>query len=312
MFDERPPPNEAALILRALKTMALADDAFDPRERHFLEINQRLFDLDLDLDALPPIDVDDLAAGITAPELRATLVQRLVVMAMLDEIVHPGELALLRRIASALAVDEPAIETMQRLVEGRLRVLAFDLGRRTFGPATLRRAWSEDGIAGMWRLARSALRLPDEALHERYQHLGSYPQGSLGRLFYEHCSRNEFKLPGDRGGPPPHLVFHDLGHVLAGYDTDPLGEVQMGGFEAGYMREDSFSNTLLVLFLFHLGINVAPGEQPPARGLFDLDRFIAAYRRGRAMRVDLRAWDPWPFMDQPLPKVRDYLEIPAA
>jgi hypothetical protein len=33
------------------------------------------------------------------------------------------------------------------------------------------------------------------------------------------------------------------------------------------------------------------------------------YRLGRKLSVDLRGWDPWPYMDQPLAKVRAELGV---
>lgn len=313
VFDLVPPADVAPWMLRALKAVALADDDFDPRERRFLEVNRQLFglagDADHDAATIAAAEPEEVAAAIPDPALRRDLMQRLVVMSALDEAIHPGELELLRRFAAALAVDEPAIAAMQRFARGRIRLLALDLGRRSFVSTKIRDLVRDEGLGGAWKVAKSVLGVGDRALAERYKTLAVYPAGSLGRAFHEHCMRSGFKLPGERGAAPEVLVFHDLGHVLAGYGTDPAGEVEMGGFEAGYMGEDGFSVTLLVLLLFHLGADVAPGTSP-SRGAFDVDRFAAAYRRGRSMTVDLRAWDPWPFMDQPVAKVADYLSIP--
>ena len=41
---------------------------------------------------------------------------------------------------------------------------------------------------------------------------------------YDHFRENDFKFPGELGGMP--LPFHDIGHVLAGYGTDPQSEIQ--------------------------------------------------------------------------------------
>lgn len=311
MFDLVPPPEVAPWMLRALKSLALADGTFDPRERRFLEVNRQLFGITEDLASIAAATPEEVAAAIVDDGLRRDLLKRLVVMSALDEQIHPGELALLRRYAIAFSVDEPAIDAMQRYASGRIRLLAIDLGRRAHRAARIKAVWADDGVAGLWKIAKSVLGVGDRALADRYAALAAYPRESLGRAFHEHCLRNGFKLPGEKGAPPEMLVFHDLGHVLTGYSTEPEGEVEMGGFEAGYMGEEGFAVTLLVLLLFHLGADVAPGTSP-TRGAFDVDRFAAAYRRGRALTVDLRSWDPWPFMDQPVGKVAEFLQIAPA
>ena len=46
------------------------------------------------------------------------------------------------------------------------------------------------------------------------------------------------------------------------------------------------------------------------KGLLDIDRFEEAYRRGRALKVNLLEWDPWPHMaKRPLAGVRDELGL---
>ena len=72
--------------------------------------------------------------------------------------------------------------------------------------------------------------------------------------------RTSSHCPAKRGCSRPSF-FHDLGHVLTGYHTDAPGEIQMTGFEAGYMREDGFSAVMLGLILFHYGMR-PQGSKP--------------------------------------------------
>ncbi|MCA9661513.1 MAG: hypothetical protein KC486_24450 [Myxococcales bacterium] len=314
MFDARPAVEIGEAMVRGLMGLAVSDDDLDPRERRFLEINHELLEIPVPLDDLKPATPAEVAAIVTSPEHRRDLMQRLVVMTALDEVIHPEELRLLRLYAAAMDVDEPAVDAMQRLVEGRKRLVALDVAR---GGGRVRQAISEwqgrgdEGrrLGGVWKLARTLLGGADKRLAERYRRLAEFPQGSLGRAFYEHCMANGYGLPGERGGTPERLIFHDLGHILADYPTDTFGEVQMGGFESGYMGEDGFSATLLVLLSFHLGVDSDAGGTT-THGAFNLDRYMRAFQRGKAMKLDLRAWDPWPFMDRPIAQVRAFLEIP--
>ena len=73
-------------ILRALKTIALADGIFESRQREFVEKHQKDFGLDTNLDALAPISPDELAAAIPNSDTRLAIVQRMVIVALLDEV----------------------------------------------------------------------------------------------------------------------------------------------------------------------------------------------------------------------------------
>ena len=84
----------------------------------------------------------------------------------------------------------------------------------------------------------------------------------------------------------------------------------MGGFEAGYMGDDGFSVTLLVMYFLHLGANVVPGSEPH-KGAFDLTAFAAAFARGRQLNRDLRYWDAWEAMHLPLAAARELIGLSA-
>jgi hypothetical protein len=147
----------------------------------------------------------------------------------------------------------------------------------------------------------------DPQLAARYQALASCASDSLGRAFYQHFRDNDFKFPGELGGMP--LIFHDLGHVLAGYGTDPQGEIQQAAFQAGFARHDGFTFLLFGILQFHLGLRVTPIAQGH-RNLFDVPRVIEALARGAACTVDLSAgYDLLANKDRPLSEVRAELGI---
>ena len=79
---------EGLIVVRALYTVALADGALDERERLYLEMHRdllgRVAQKALDLDRLEPIDPADVGAVLTGKGQREALVQRLVIMTMLD------------------------------------------------------------------------------------------------------------------------------------------------------------------------------------------------------------------------------------
>jgi len=305
-----PTPEQAPFALRALKTVALASGELDPQERRFLEIACEVLGTPHDVDALAPISPEELAAAIEDPEVREALVQRMVVMAMMDGDIDRAEIAAVEAFARALAVSEPALRTMTLYVSNHHKLLAFDLARRSFAPERIKAIWREEGLAGLWKVVKAGLGATNPAMAARFHALAELPEGTLGRALFEFYRENGFTAPGEKYGPPDNILFHDLGHVLGGYPTDPSGEVRIAGFQAGYLGEGAFFMTQFIMLLFHLGANIRPGVTA-TRGMFDLDAFRREFLRGRQVKVNLLHWDPWPHMARPIAEVRAELGVPA-
>lgn len=89
--------------------------------------------------------------------------------------------------------------------------------------------------------------------------LDGLPQGSLGRVFADHCrSRNLdpnlVRVPPDDeiGWVLNHLYqTHDLWHVITGWDNDLPGEVGLGTFYAGQFGSPAFFGMMLALIFLN-------------------------------------------------------------
>ena len=298
----------AHAALRALNTVALASGPLDPGEAALLAQHAELFEASSE--GLTAIEPESLAAAVTDPAERASLVQRLVLMAMSSGSLDSDKIAVVRSLAKALRVNEPAIHQMEMFLADRIKLLAFDLGRRSFVGTKIKRVWREEGIRGLLEIGRAVRGVPDPERAARYEALGDLPEGTLGKVMHTHLRDNGYALPGEEKGTPEVLLFHDLGHALTGFGTSPEEELRMAGFEAGYMGEDGFSITVFALFQFHLGAALAPGAEPTT-GRFALAPYRDAFHLGQACREDLRWWDPWPHFAQPVPEVRATLGLPA-
>ena len=120
-----------------------------------------------------------------------------------------------------------------------------------------------------------------------------------------------FGFPGERGGIPESIAYHDVGHVLTGYGTDPEGEIQQGAFQAGNRRQDGFVFLQFVLLHFHQGVKVTPVADA-STGLFDPARVLGAVHRGARCTVDItHQWDYWRFMMLPLADARQAIGLEA-
>lgn len=300
-----PSPEQAYWGLRAMKTVALADGALGESERHLMGAIQRVFGTTHPLDQLDPIAPADLARALPDPQIRRQLINGLIVMSLIDRKASSQEAALLEEFAKALEVTAPEVKDLRHMVNREIVQLRFDLTRRFWLREKVREIWRHEGLRGIYKFVRGLMgKYEDAALAARYQALEHYPPGSLGRSYWEYCRTNGFALPGERGGAPEPILFHDCAHVLSGYDTTPDGEVQVACFSAGFQGRDPFVFVFFVLLQFHLGVRMTPITQART-GCFDPEKALIAIRRGAAMYIDLNnGWDYWPVMGDQVEELR--------
>jgi hypothetical protein len=276
-----------------------------------------LLGTDLDVEALPEIEPATLAEHIESPELARQLVRGMVVMSLAVGPATPAQSALIARFAGALGVDEPATRAIEHLAHKEMVRFVLDLHRRSNLRDYIDNQYRQKG--GIFGVVKGLLDFRgvthDGALAARYRALGELPRETLGHAFFQHYHANGFAFPGEEGGFPEGALFHDLGHVLAGYDITPEGELQIACFQAGYRRNENAFFTILFAVLIHTaGVNVAPMPMPKHLGRIgegDLaERMLDALRRGAQMTVDLGAdWDFWPQLARPLQDVRADLGV---
>jgi len=306
-----PARHERLFVLRALKSLALADGSLHPEELRMLEVARDLFGLADDLEELDCITPEEVAAGITNPKIRLALIQRMIVLSTLDTEVSEAEVELIERFRVALEVEERTVHNLRQLTQGHIRPMAFDLGRRSFVPKKIKSIWSEAGLRGIWKLAKPLLEIEDPVLAKKFEDLGNLDSGTFGYQLHDHFVSNGFLYPGQAKGSPASMLFHDATHVLAGFDTDPKGELLTAGFQAGYMGEDGLVMFMMIACFFQLGLEpLAKLRGVPAyKGQLNVDTFRDAFVRGKHVNRNLTFWDPWPHMGQSIEIVRDGLNI---
>jgi uncharacterized tellurite resistance protein B-like protein len=308
-----PPPELIPYGLRAMKMVAMADGTFGEAERGLLRTMQELVGVKHDLDALRPIEPEELATHLVEPGLRRQIVRGMIILSIIDGEASAEEARVVERFARALGVESPDLAALRRIADGHLVVARFDIARRFFAREKMTEMTRQKGLA--W-LARSVATLAgvaeDRATAARYRALERAPAGSLGRAYFDFTAHNQFSFPGEKGAPPEAVIYHDLTHVLSGYGTDPAGEMQVLAFHAGCRREehDPFAFLMFGIAEFHLGLGMSPVASP-SKGMFDPPRVLRALQRGRACTIDpTHGWDPWPVMDRSLAELRADYQIP--
>ena len=306
-----PSPEQAYWGLRAIKTVALADGTLDDSELHMMECIQQIFGTTFSQEELAPIAPADLALALPDPQIRRQLVNGLIVMSLIDREASSQEADLVEQFAQALEVNAPEVKDLRYLLKGEILQLRLDLVRRFWLRDKVKEIWNTEGIRGLYKFVRGMIgKYEDTALAARYQALEHYPPGSLGRSHWEYCRTNGFALPGEKGGAPEPILFHDCAHLLSGYGTDPEEEVQVACFSAGFQRRDPFTFVFFVLLQFHVGIRMTPITKART-GLFNPEKAMIALRRGAAMNVDLNnGWDYWPVMGEQVEDLRRRYNVP--
>lgn len=225
-----PSPEHAYWGLRAMKTVAMADGVLDASEHHMLESIQRIFGTTHDLEQLALITPTELARAFPDPQLRKQLAQRLVIMTLIDEKASSKEADHVEQFSQALEVDVPEVRNLRHVLKGELLQLRLDLVRRFWLRPKVNEAWNKEGIRGLSKFVRGMMgRYENKELAARYRALEHYPSGSLGRSYWEYCHKNGFALPGEKGGAPEQILFHDCAHVLSGYGTAPAAVQHSAG-----------------------------------------------------------------------------------
>jgi ubiquinone biosynthesis protein Coq4 len=172
-------------------------------------------------------------------------------------------------------------------------LLRIDVARRSFLGKRFEGYVRQEGIRGIAQILSTFAGVENVALSSKYRALASYPEGTLGRGYFDFLQRNQFGLPGEKGGAPEPIVFHDCVHVLAEYDTTPEEEVQVVSFQAGFQKYDPFFTMMFVVAQFHLGIRISPVASTTKMAI-DPDAMWRAFKRGTKCTRDLSdAWNPW-------------------
>ena len=249
------------------------------------------------------ISPSQLAEALPGPEKRRQATEFLVLMPFLPMKVSAARVAQVEAFAEALGVRCDTLRDLRLVCDGRLGRWAVSYGRRTLA------AYQPSGAFAQLKLAASALTqfVGNKKVAARYSALQALPEGTLGRTFYDFYRDRSFPLPGEKKSFTELTVSHDLTHILAGYNTDKSGEVNLAGIEAGMSPTDlGFEMLLEVILLFHMGESrIAGGLVEPGRGHFHPEQVMQAVRRGFQLKTDLiGGWDYWQDMEETVESLR--------
>jgi hypothetical protein len=262
-----------------------------------------------EIDALPRSTPSDLRNAVGTGALGEYALRCLTVMAFVDGVLDAGKIDAVLGYAAALGIDTDYLNEIAASAKGKLQWALADMVRANMESIT--GAHWADGDALAWLLPYRDGQA-DQALEARFEALGELPKESFGRAFCDFYKSNGYLFPGNPQALNEHFaVSHDSTHVLAGYTTDPRGELLTSTFTAAMHDDHPMSGHILpVIYSWHLGIKINDVAQS-AQGALDPAAFWHAWERGGKTRIDLfgRDWDFWTWAPRPIAALRaEYID----
>jgi hypothetical protein len=246
-------------------------------------------------------------------KIRSYLLHASILFSAINGIPTEEKYKRVKEIAKELGEDSANLEILALLVKGKLLRLRRKLMSQFWAVKKLKVQIQVEGPKAIFIFISSNFFkiYKKKSLAAKYQALDSYPSGSLGKEYANYIHKNNFSFPGEKGAASEIITFHDLSHILSGYNTSPNEEVLAASFMAGYMRNDECNILMFVLLQFHLGIRVTPGAKAE-QGHFNVKAVLCALQRGASMNLDLTdGWDYWTVMGEQVEKLRNLYNIPS-
>ncbi len=294
---------EALAVLGAMRAVAapIHNGVQSAGERLVAGAAAHVFEVPIDADTPAPANPQMLAAAVADVDHRQLALELLILVPYGDHTVDGDAVGAVDAYADALGIDAHALADLHKVRKHHINRLLLDYGRRQLGHLGPDQGHTAPAMRTL--LATMHQYVGDKSVAARYQALSNGEPGTLGRELYDFYRARGFPLPGERHSLSETLIAHDCCHILAGFNTDGTGEINVAGFEAGMRKTDfGFEMLMEVLLDFELGISLGGGAIGfvPKTGELDPDTVMVGIRRGLDCTVDLLGpdWNLWAVADQ--------------
>ena len=265
----------------------------------------------IDPDAITPVTPAELALAVGSPEVGDFATRFCAVMALVDGTIDDKKLDFVGAYASALGLHADYVTELAETAKGHVDEALADMTRQNLLSVT-GKEWILDDV-NSWLLPYEGDNA-DPALTAKYHELGTLPEGTLGRAFYNWYTGHGFAFPGtpsalnEAFGTP-----HDSIHILSGYSTTPQGELLVSTFTAGMHPEEPMAGHILpVIYSWHIGVKIND-VAGAFHGALDPEKFFVAWDRGAAVTGDFFAhdWDFWATAPRSLEELQSEMTVPT-
>ena len=319
MFLIHTPPEHAEIVARAVVSACRLDGWHSPVQPKLLHtLFNRLLGQDLDFEKIEPLSPTEVAGALRTSAEREDLIRLMVAIEMLCNPIAERLERSVVQWATTLHVHERSLLYARELARGALTKAVHDFYRLNWIGDLDRRSPEFEALLRHAGDKAYALTVEADATEAaRWTALSSCPQGSIGRSLWEFYQMRGFKVPGQLGSVNAAVAQHDWEHVLADYDTTPMGEIEVISFQTSTTRTPGAMLGLVgVLALFESGLMPASlvVSQPASHNLSapgGVERMAEAVARGTACNSDLLLdVDFFQHANEPLKEIRARFAIP--
>ena len=305
--------DQAPLQAAALVGACRGDGWQTPLQPRFLGVLfHQLLGYEADFDQIPGLSAEAVAEALPTAEQRLELVELMVTLEMLCDSIPAALEASIEHWAGVLGVEDRSMRLARDLAAHASAQALHDFYRYDWVGEQDMLSPAFEGLLARYGDQAYALTVePDPIEAARWRALEQCPAGSIGRSLWDFYQERGFGFPGEPGAANAALAHHDWIHVLADFDTTPMGEMEVTAFQAaastlpgatlGFIGAVSIFQTGLLPSLV-----VPPGYSHALEVPGGPERIADAIQRGRACQRDVfREIDFFAVADQALPALRE-------
>jgi hypothetical protein len=320
MFFKHTHLADAPLMAAAVVAACRANGWTNGLQPQFLSvIFKQLMKYDCDFHTLPAISIDEFARRMPEQEKRNEVIDLMLAVEMLCAEIPKETSDAVTLWASKLGIHNDGIALLRDLANKSIALAQQDFYRTNYyhdkdlEDSTFPELENNYGLRAIMLTIEASPEL--EARYEALQHC---PDKSLGRGLWDFYKKRGFTFPGVEGSVNHAVAHHDWIHVLADYDSDGIGEMEVAAFSA--MTTDSpgaVMSFLGVLSIFQGGLlKTVVGSAPHLGHELETqdgpERIADALRRGKGCAIDLvMGVDFFNYANVPLIELQNKWSIPA-
>lgn len=311
-----PDAEDAPICLSLVKAAFAPTGGLDDLQKPLLD-DLAVILWDLDYDAIEPLPESEFDS--CTHDVREQAMYVIVVLELMEHPLRPEVADSIVHFARRLKMPMNLVVNARRLANEHLAAMYLDMQRHSW----YTHETVHDSLRGRFQeLVRSKVAyigiVDDRTIARKWEALLDCPDGSWGRTVAQFYVDHGFPFPGEKHGIYELGARHDWVHVLAGYETDAEGELDVFAFIAASMG-DSRGLVLLgiTLGIFQNGsirrVEMKLITNARSDALSDpgaIDRWARAFERGAHARVDVMGTiDEFAYKDMPLEEARELFGV---
>jgi len=295
MFFKHTTPADAPLMAKAIVSTCRQNAWFDEIQPQFLKtIFHNLMSYDCDFHTLEPITIEEFSLAMPERQKRNEVLDLMLATELLCSSISSEISDAINLWAQQLGIQNNGLALVRDLSKKLTIQAQQDFYRSNY---FYDKDLASPDFANLdQKYGLSATMMTLEVSYEiaaRYENLQQYSAGSLGRGLWDFYKKRNFTFPGVIGGINEAVAHHDWIHVLADYDSDGIGEIEVAAFSTmATESESAVMNFLGVLSIFQGGLLKTIVAGAPHLG-HDMEvangpeRIAIALKRGKEVNADL-------------------------